>query len=299
MIDPATLHRVDVRGTQLAYEERGAGEPVVLVHGGASDLRTWDAQVAALAPTHRAIRYSRRYARPNPPIAPDADDPMQPHVDDLVALLGALDAAPAHLVGHSWGAFVCLLAAIQHPSLVRTLVLEEPPVLTLFVSAAGPRPGELLRLFLTRPRTALAILRFGAGTMAPARAAFARGDDEAALARFGRGVLGPAAFAQLSPARLQQVRDNIAADRAQLLGGAFPPLAAADVRALRMPILLMTGARSPALFSRLVERLHELVPHAQRIEIPDAAHLLHEQNSAAFDRALWAFLDPDLQPASV
>ncbi len=290
-VDTASqLRTIEVRGTQLAYRERGAGEPVVFVHGGASDLRTWETQLASFGCTHRAISYSRRYAYPNAPIAADADDPMQPHVDDLAAVVRALDAAPAHLVGHSWGGFICLLAAIQHPELVRSLVIEEPPVLTLFVSGNGPRPTELLRLFVTRPRTAVAILRFGASTIAPARAAFARGDIERAIEVYGRGVLGEAAFARLSPARRQQVRDNIAADRAQLLGDGFPPLVADDVRALRMPVLLLTGANSPALFLHLADRLCELLPHARRVEIPDASHLLHEQNSAAVERALRDFL---------
>ncbi len=291
VIDAASqLRTIDVRGTRLAYREQGAGEPVVFVHGGASDLRTWDTLVAALGRTHRAISYSRRYAHPNAPIPPDADDPMQPHVDDLAGVLRALDASPAHLVGHSWGGFICLLAAIQQPALVRSLVLEEPPVLTLFVSGKGPRPAELLRLLATRPRTAIAILRFGARTIAPARAAFARGDTERAVEVYGRGVLGDAGFEQLSPARLDQVRDNIAADRAQLLGEGFPPLSASAVRSLRTPVLLLTGSSSPALFLRLTDHLHELLPNATRAEIPDASHLLHEQNSAAVESALREFL---------
>ncbi len=40
------------------------------------------------------------YARPNETIAPGATDPMPVHVDDLVALLHALGASPAHLVGN-------------------------------------------------------------------------------------------------------------------------------------------------------------------------------------------------------
>lgn len=293
----ALEHRtVEVRGTTLAYREVGRGEPVVLVHGGASDLRTWEQQLPAVGASRRAIAYSRRYARPNPPIDPDADDPMIPHVDDLVALLRATDAAPAHLVGHSWGGFVCLLTAIRHPELVRTLVLEEPPVLTLFVSQPAPRPTELLGLLLRRPRTALAIVRFGAGTIAPARKAFRRGDDEAALEVYGRGVLGAAAFARLSPQRRQQVRDNLATDRAQLLGAGFPPLADADVRAVRAPVLLLTGEHSPALFCRLTDRLEELLPDARRVEIAAAAHLLHEQNPFAYNAAVLDFLAGPVAP---
>jgi pimeloyl-ACP methyl ester carboxylesterase len=106
---------VVVDGATLAYRERGEGRTVVFVHGSASDLRTWEQQVPAIAESHRAIAYSRRYARPNGDIAPGVDDQMSPHVDDLVAFLRAIDAAPAHLVGHSRGAFICLLTAIRQP----------------------------------------------------------------------------------------------------------------------------------------------------------------------------------------
>ena len=79
---------VEVNGATLAYLEQGQAEPVVFVHGSASDLRTWHHQFAAIGATHRVIVYSRRYARPNQPIPEGADDPMLPHVDDLVNFLG-------------------------------------------------------------------------------------------------------------------------------------------------------------------------------------------------------------------
>jgi pimeloyl-ACP methyl ester carboxylesterase len=103
---------VSVNGVTLAYREQGVGEPVVLVHG-ASDLRIWEHQEIAVADAFRSIAYSRRYARPNADIEPDIDDQMLPHVEDLAALLNALRAAPAHLVGHSWGGFVALLTAVR------------------------------------------------------------------------------------------------------------------------------------------------------------------------------------------
>ena len=92
-----------VNGIALAYREQGEGEAVVLVHGSASDLRSWEQQLPAIGTRYRAIAYSRRYARPNEDIEPGADDQMLPHVDDLAALLRVTGAAPAHLVGHSWG----------------------------------------------------------------------------------------------------------------------------------------------------------------------------------------------------
>ena len=284
-----SLSTVLVDGAALAYREQGDGEPVVLVHGSASDLRTWEQQVPAISESHRVIAYSRRYARPNKDIRPGLDDQMTPHVDDLVAFLRAIDGAPANLVGHSWGAFICLLTAIWHPQLARSLVLQEPPVLSLFTSTP-PRPREVLPLLVRRPRTAVAILEFGARTIAPAQRAFRRGDDDAALETFAHGVLGKDAYERLPDERRQQARENLNTLRAQLLGAGFPPLSEDDVRGVRVPTLLMTGDRSPAFLLRLTERLEELLPNAERIEIVDASHAMQEEKPSAVNAAILGFL---------
>ena len=280
---------VRVDGATLAYREQGDGEPVVLVHGSASDLRTWEQQVPAISESHRVIAYSRRYARPNEDIPLGTDDQMTPHVDDLVAFLRAIDAVPAHLVGHSWGALICLLTAIRHPQLARSLVLQEPPVLSLFTSTP-PRPREVLALLVRRPRTALAILHFGARTIAPAQRAFRRGDDDAALETFAHGVLGKDTYERLPDERRQQARENLNTLRAQLLGAGFPPLSEHDVRGVRVPTLLMTGDRSPAFLLRLTERLDELLPNAERIEIVGASHAMQEEKPSAVNAAILGFV---------
>lgn len=284
------VERVEVNGTSLAYRERGEGEPVVFVHGTASDLRTWRDHVPVVGEHHRAIAYSRRYACPNEDIPRGVDDQMLPHVDDLVAFLRGLDAAPAHLVGHSWGAFVCLLTAIRHPGLVRSLVLAEPPVMSLFVSTP-PRARELLPLLARHPRTALAILSFGARSFAPAQHAFRRGDDEAAIRRFASGVLGPGALAAMPPERFQEALENVASMRAQLLGAGFPPLTEEEVRGVTVPTLLVAGERSAPFLLRLTEHLERLLPHAERITIPATSHRMCEEDPDAFCAALLRFLE--------
>jgi pimeloyl-ACP methyl ester carboxylesterase len=84
-----------------------------------SDLTIWQPQLAPVGKHYRTIAYSRRYAWPNAELPLGAPDMMQPHVEDLLAFLRALGAYPAHLVGNSWGAFICLRAAIQQPAAVQ------------------------------------------------------------------------------------------------------------------------------------------------------------------------------------
>lgn len=280
-----------VNGTTLAYCEHGEGEPVVLVHGALGDLRIWQPQLPAIGSAYRAITYSRRYSRPNPEISPGADDPWLTHVDDLAAFVREVGAAPAHIVGNSQGAFIGLLTAVRHPNVVRSLVLEEPPVMPLFVKSVPPGVLELLRLIVTRPRIAFEILKFGGGTIARAQKAFERGDDEEAMLIFIRGVLGEKHFERLTDARKTQALENVSTMRAFALGDSgFPPLDDDDVRGVEVPVLLLTGDDSPRMAHLMTDRLEELLPNVERAGIPDASHDMHLDNPAAASEAILGFL---------
>jgi pimeloyl-ACP methyl ester carboxylesterase len=86
------------------------------------------------------------------------------------------------------------------------------------------------------------------------------------------------------------MRENLCALRAQMLGAGFPALGEDDVRGLHVPVLLLTGQRSPSVFRRLTDRLQELIPIVERVEIPGASHAMHEENSAAVNEAILRFL---------
>lgn len=281
------MDQMDVRGATLAFEEAGKGEPVVLVHGSVSDLRTWSHLLPRFAEDHRAIAYSRRHHWPNAPIPPGADYDMREHAADLEGFLRSADAFPAHLVAHSYGAYTALLLAMERPSAVRSLVLAEPPALPLLVRVP-PKPGDLLWLAATRPRTALAVLKFVALGVGPATAALKRGDPESAIRAFGSAVLGRKAFAALSNERRSWVRDNLI--EAEFLGSGFPPLDEERLRRLRIPTLLLGSRHSPRLFDFILDRLEELIPGVERAEIEDASHIMHEDNPEAFFRITREFL---------
>ena len=280
---------VKVNGDSLEYAERGSGEPLVLVHGLASDYRTWQLQQDAFAAHFRTIAYSRRYHWPNRPIPDGVDYSMLQHVEDLKKVVHSLDAEPAHLVGHSYGALLCLLLILREPHLARSLVLAEPPAITLLVSN-NPKLLELLTVLVTRPRTAAAIIKYVAAGVAPARRAFRRGEMESGLRIFGEAVFGRGGYDRLRESRKAQVRDNLSNVKAELLGSGFAPLDPRQVRAIKTPVLLMTGAHSVSLFHHLIDRLQELLPHAKRTEIEGASHMMHEDNAPAYNRVVESFL---------
>jgi pimeloyl-ACP methyl ester carboxylesterase len=287
------LSTLDLGSVHLACTERGSGVPVVLVHGSNSDIGTWRPVMEPLGQRYRVVLYSRRHHWPHDPLPATADYAMRDHVDDLDRLMRTLGLAPAHLVGHSYGALVCLLLALRRPDAVRSMVLCEPPALRLFTSNTPTAP-ELLRLALTRPRTALAIVQFGLRGVAPARRALQRGDRETALRHMAVAVLGREGYRQLPTRRLEMARRNFIP--AELTGSGLADLPADRLRQLRTPTLLLEGARSPALFHRLIDRLQELLPSTSRISVPHASHIVHEDNPAAWLTAVAPFLDRHTSP---
>jgi pimeloyl-ACP methyl ester carboxylesterase len=280
---------VKANGVSLEYREAGIGEPVVLVHGGISDYRIWQVQREALGRNYRAISYSCRYHWPNTPASPDAEQSIDEHVDDLIALVTELGAAPAHLVGNSAGGLLCLLAATRAPELVRSLVLLEPFALPLLLSMP-PRPLDLIKLAIQHPRTAAVVAHFGARGLGPAQAAFERGDLEKGLQIFTRAVLGRRGVEQMTEARTEQAHDNLETFASQLTRGSFPSTNAADIRLIVAPTLLLTGAQSPPMMGLLTDRVHDFLPQAERVEIPAASHDAHVDNPSAVTDAILAFL---------
>jgi pimeloyl-ACP methyl ester carboxylesterase len=257
--------------------------------GALSSSAWWDSLEPLLAKRYRVINYSRRFAFPNRPASRDDSDPLSQHAADLVALVETLRLGKVHLVGNSSGAFVCLLAAQQQPDLARTLTLEEPPVVSMFLQALPPKPGELFKLLFSSPGALVLLVKFGAGTIGPATKAFQDGNDGVGLEIFARGVLGAAAFAKTTPARRQQMLDNVTAHRAALLGAGLPVFTAAEAQAIETPTLLIRGSDTPAFQRRINECLAGLMPSAKELCIPDASHLVHEDNPQAVAEAIRAF----------
>ncbi len=273
-------------GTKLDFEDRGRGDPVVLVHGDVGDRRSWVAVAPVLARSHRVLAYSRRHHWPNEAIRPGEGSLLDVHAADLVALLEEAGAAPAHLVGHSFGACVAMLVARDRPDLVRSLVLVEPPMLPL-VMRVPPTPEDLERLAKDDPLLSRAVDELMARCLAPTIADFARGDVPSGIARF-LAYHGERQAAD--PARLAQANDNGAVMAGALLVGHFSPFTERDARSIMAPTLLVTGSQSPPYLRRLAERLVALLPRAERIDLPGVGHFLPEEAPEAFGKAALGFL---------
>lgn len=286
------MAHVTINGTSLATLEAGVGEIVLLVHGSNNDYRSWSKQIDVLSQAYRVVAYSRRYHYPNAQIPEGADYSMTEQLDDLRALIQSYSDQPVHLVGHSYGAFLCLLLAISDPQLIRSLALTEAPVVTLFIDLP-PKPQQIIKLLLTRPRAAMALIKFATTGLNPATEAMKRDDPDKALEIFGKTVLGKEAFNKLSPERMEQARANNI--KAEFLGSGFLPVDEAKVSSIQIPTLLITGEQSPPLFHHLTKRLDELLPNSEWVNITSASHIVHQNNAPAYNNTVLTFLNKHRQ----
>jgi non-heme chloroperoxidase len=272
---PPGLRRIEIGGIELHYLELGRGDTVLFVHGGGDDLRYWEAQVPELVERYRVITYSRRYSAPNRnPIASGSHSALI-EADDLSGLIDLLDLRDFHLVGHSYGAFTSLVLALRRPTLLRTLTLCEPPVLSW--ASEVPNGEAIVRDFKTR-------------IFQPAGDAFRRHDPRA-MQRLLDGIIGDGFFDGLPDEMRSRILGNARDMEAVCISTeAFPPVSMDAVAKLEVPTLLLTGARTTPMNTIGISVLDRRLPRRELHVIPDASHEVFVENPDASTARLLAFL---------
>ncbi len=119
MGEPDEEGRVEVEGARIWWASFGAGEPVILLHGGAGNSEHWGNQIPALAKRYRVVVVDARgHGRSTRTEAPLSYHRM---AEDLLAVMDALEIERASLVGWSDGGIVGLDLAVHHPERVGKL----------------------------------------------------------------------------------------------------------------------------------------------------------------------------------
>ena len=239
---------IELDGRRLTTWDRGAGTPLLLIHGVGTSGAVWQADLADLAARCRVIVYDRRgYGASS-----ESPRDWQAHREDAAALLDKLGAAPAVVVGYSGGAMIALDLALSRPDLVRELVLLDPAVNIKRCITAG-----LVRHMLT----ARLLNRLGR----PRRGA-------AHWMRYVSSYPSGGSGFDRSPAdRRQTLLDNaggIFADADSGLGDVPEErLAGIDI-----PTTIVDCKLSPSFLRRSCARLHQLMPQARTITFEQSGH---------------------------
>ena len=114
---------VELGEVRTWYDEKGGGEPLVLMHPGGADARAWAPNIDALAARFHVFTPERRGAALGLFFAVNGPISYELMAQDTIAFLEGVVAGPAHLVGWSAGASVALVVAVRRPDLARRLVL--------------------------------------------------------------------------------------------------------------------------------------------------------------------------------
>ena len=141
----------DANGLSLYYEEHGTGEPLLLLHGGIAGSEVFAPLVPGLAATRRVILVDLQgHGR-----TADVDRPLRPALlaDDIAAFVSSLGLERVDMLGYSLGGEVALRTAIQHPDVVRRLVLVSItfrrdgwfPEVPATMDAMGPEAAEMMK----------------------------------------------------------------------------------------------------------------------------------------------------------
>jgi pimeloyl-ACP methyl ester carboxylesterase len=276
-----TLRALNANGTRLTYRLMGdsGATPVVLVHGTLGDYRSWGGQELLFAQSNRVLVYSRRFHPPNPQVT-DSSIIYSPklHAEDLAALLLTLELAPAHIVGSSYGAYTALALALEHPELVRSVVLAEPPILPLLT---GSEQGDAERR------------AFYTYTLDPSRRAFARGDSVAGVRAYFDGTTGRGRFDRLPAAARADLLAHAFELRVEMLANReqyFPSISCPELGRVRTQVLLVRGAASPRVFQLINDELERCLQSDTTVTIPGGTHPPPAGNPAYFNLVVLRYL---------
>ena len=282
MPDHPGVRSMTVNGARLAYVDRGAGAPIVAVHGALSDLRIWQTLGATLADDNRFVAPTQRYFGPDDWPDPAAHFSRDTHIADLIGFVEALDAGPVDLVTWSYGGEIGLYAMRRRPELFRSAVHYELLIGALLTAIDG---GPEARADFP-------------ATLAPALAALKAGQVADAGYRSLEAVFSlPPDGAKGEPEAMQAlVRDN-ARTLAPFLQLAPPPaLTDADLAAMTAPVLIVHGEGTHARYKLIAGKLMSALPNAVSAVLPAVSHDGPYRDPVAFAGLIRTFLRR-LEPA--
>jgi pimeloyl-ACP methyl ester carboxylesterase len=272
---PAPSSFVDVQGMSVHLREEGPRAdpvPIVLLHGTSSSLHTWDGWAAELKPNRRVIRFDLPgIGLTGPP--PDADYSIERYVRFVAAMLDALGVSRCVLAGNSFGGQVAWETALAHPARVEKLILVDaagypfqPVSLPIgFRIARIPLLNRLMEF--TLPRSVI----------------------ESSLRNVyaDPGKVTPELVDRYFELTLREGNRRALAQRfAQAPAGIHPE----RIPALKVPTLILWGARDRLIPPGDAERFQRDIPGSRLIVFDRLGHVPQEEDPTATVAAVKQFL---------
>jgi pimeloyl-ACP methyl ester carboxylesterase len=242
---------VESAASHLYREEVGEGVPILLIHPSGATASTWGSAVDELARIGRVITYDRRgYAR-------SSGEPVRSvstHTADAAALLEALGAERAVVVGTSSGAIIAIDLAVRRPDLIRAVIEHEGP----WRFTRHVPTGSQVRTFAAMGSS---VLRGRPSDAAEAllRSAYSYREGGTAWDAF------PEEWRRAG-------RENAKATLWDFLTTIGNHPTAKDLATINVPVVCSYGARSPDFMVRCTGSFAAAIPRARVHRIEGAAH---------------------------
>ena len=257
--------KLTTNGIAIHYRFDGPEDAplVTMSHSLAANLDMWESQMSALR-QYRVLRFDTRGHGGTD--APAGDYTLETLVDDLFALLDALDIESTHYVGLSMGGMIGQVAALRDQSRFRTLALCD---------TSSRIPTE------THPVWAQRIAAARASGMQPL--------VDPTIDRWFSS-----AFQQSDPAQVDKVREMIrttAVDGYCGCSAAITQLNVTDqLDAIDRPTLLIVGEDDPGTPVAAHQAIHERIAGSELVILPEALHFSNVEQQAEFNASLAGFL---------
>jgi len=276
LMPTVTVGQENSAGIEIYYQDHGAGQPVVLIHGYPLSGRAWDKQVPALLDAgYRVITYDRRgFGRSSQPVTGYDYDTF---AADLHALLEHLDLHDAVLAGHSMGTgeVTRYLGRYGSARVAKgVLVAPIPP----FLLQAGDNPDGVPQALFDGFATA------------------ARADTPAWMKGFLENFYNYAALAgTLVSEQAFQASWNLAvtasATAAVACIGTWATDFRADLPGIDVPVLVIQGDADQVLpLGKTGQKLPALLKDARLVVVEGGPHAIPWTHAAQVNNALLDFL---------
>jgi pimeloyl-ACP methyl ester carboxylesterase len=241
------MPQATIDGVQHYYREAGTGPTAVFIHGYPLDHRVWLDQLAATSTLRRAIAPDLR-GHGRTESSGDSILTMEGLADDIAALLAAVGADRADVVGLSMGGYVALALWESHPHVVRTLTLVD--------TRAGADSPEARA---GRDATATRIVERGTTALADELLPVLLGPNATMQARARLRTMIEATPYETAVAALAGMRDR--KDRSALL------------ETISVPVMVVTGADDRLIPPEQARLLASAIPGARLEIVAGAGHL--------------------------